>query len=100
MNGELPKADSLEDKVFSVINEESFYSIALQVYHFQYHNNPVYQAWCDLLHRPPARVRETSDIPYLPIRFFKHIRLQVDLLILNWYLRAVGRPVPFLASIG
>ena len=71
MNGELPKADSLEDKVFSVINEESFYSIALQVYHFQYHNNPVYQAWCDLLHRPPARVRETSDIPYLPIRFFK-----------------------------
>lgn len=71
MNREIPKADELEQKVFSISNEDSFHSIALDVYHFQYANNPVYQEYCQLLARMPGQVRHLKDIPFLPISFFK-----------------------------
>ena len=71
MNGEIPKTDELEEKVFSISNEESFDSIALSVYHFQYNNCQVYQNYCNLINRTPDSVQEVGQIPFLPISFFK-----------------------------
>ena len=71
MNREIPKTDELEEKVFSISNEESFRSIALEVYHFQYHNNPVYQRYCNALGKTPEIVKTINQIPFLPISFFK-----------------------------
>jgi hypothetical protein len=71
MNGEIPKTNELEEKVFSISNEESFNSIALSVYHFQYNNNPVYQNYCNVIGRTPGVVHQVGQIPFLPISFFK-----------------------------
>ena len=71
MNREIPKTDEWREKVFSVSNEETFRSIALEVYHFQYHNNPVYQRYCHALGKTPDFVRSLETIPFLPIAFFK-----------------------------
>lgn len=71
MKGEIPKTDELEEKVFSTSNEESFNSIALSVYHFQYNNNPVYKNYCDIINRAPDVVLDVGQIPFLPISFFK-----------------------------
>ena len=68
---EIPKGRDLEHKVFDIHNAESAASIALEVYHFQFHNNPLYRKYCEVIHRTPSRVRSIIDIPFLPISFFK-----------------------------
>ena len=71
MSLEIPKTADLEEKVFFIHNEESFQTIALEVYHFQYHNNPLYKAYCQALGRIPGKVARMEEIPFLPISFFK-----------------------------
>jgi len=71
MHVEIPKAEDLEEKVFSVHNEKEFASIALALYHFQFHNNKVYHDYCTAIGRTPDVVSEIREIPFLPIRFFK-----------------------------
>jgi hypothetical protein len=71
MKGKIPKRNELEQKVFSISNEEAFVSIALEVYHFQYNNNSVYQNYCNIINRTPATVHHIDHIPFLPISFFK-----------------------------
>jgi hypothetical protein len=71
MNREIPKLEDLEQKVFSTTNEETFRSIALSVYLFQYTNNPVYQQYCKVIGRNPEIVQKNEQIPFLPISFYK-----------------------------
>ena len=71
MDTEIPKAEHLEQEVFNIHNEKDFSRIALAVYHFQFANNPLYQAYCRSLGRLPGEVTRVSDIPFLPISFFK-----------------------------
>lgn len=44
---------------------------ALQMFRFQYEHNEVYHRFCSLLGRSPANVVSLTDIPFLPIEFFK-----------------------------
>lgn len=44
---------------------------ALQTFGYQYQHNQVYQRFCTLLGRTPDKVRQLTDIPFLPIEFFK-----------------------------
>ena len=76
MRVEIPKAIELEEKVFALNNEKDFASIALDVYHFQFNANPVYQDYCTVLGRTPDQVRALHDIPFLPISFFKSHRIE------------------------
>lgn len=48
-----------------------FQRTALEVFSFQYTNNPVYQKFCDLLNRNPKNTQCIEEIPFLPISFFK-----------------------------
>jgi phenylacetate-coenzyme A ligase PaaK-like adenylate-forming protein len=75
MGLEIPKATDLEKLVFGIKNEKELDLIALQVYHFQYNNNPVYQQYCNITGRVPDTVKGVADIPYLPISFFKTHRV-------------------------
>ena len=55
--------------IFSIQNEAEFEEWALKIFHFQYNNTLVYREYCDLIHQTnPQRL---SDIPFLPISFFK-----------------------------
>ncbi len=68
---EIPKGPELEHRVFDIHNVKSAASIALDVYHFQFHNNPLYRSYCEAIYRTPAKVTTVTDIPFLPISFFK-----------------------------
>ncbi len=59
------------DSIFSISSEEEFKTKALQVFKFQFENNPVYRSFCDLLYKHPSDVKSIEDIPFLPIDFFK-----------------------------
>ena len=71
MSMEIPTTQNLQERVFAVSNEKAFEQIALDVFSFQYHHNPVYQSFCSAIHKTPGRVEKISDIPFLPIQFFK-----------------------------
>ncbi|MDB5205371.1 MAG: acyl transferase [Flavisolibacter sp.] len=76
MGFKLPKAKSLEKKVFSLSNEKDFEEIALAVFHYQYFTNPVYKAYCDAINRVPATVTDLEELPFLPIQFFKNFEVK------------------------
>lgn len=43
----------------------------MKVFRFQYEHNPVYQQFCNLLNKTPEQVKTLTDVPFLPIEFFK-----------------------------
>lgn len=68
---ELPKAEDLIRKLFTIQEEEAFRALALDVYRYQYGNNDLYRRYADLTASGPECVNDISDIPFLPISFFK-----------------------------
>ena len=58
------------DKVFGA-KEEDFEALALEVFRFQAENNPVYKDFLQALKIDPANIRDMTQIPFLPVRFFK-----------------------------
>ena len=60
----------------SLCKKENFTEKALEVFHFQYENNKVYRAYCDILKTVPADVNTLEKIPFLPIQFFKNKQIK------------------------
>jgi phenylacetate-coenzyme A ligase PaaK-like adenylate-forming protein len=63
------------DKVFSV-QESDFEATTLEIFRFQYEQNPVYKAYADAIGAGPLSVHKCDQIPFLPIRFFKSHAIQ------------------------
>ena len=64
MNGEW------HDKIFSV-TERSFRQLSLDIFHFQYGANKVYNSYVNALGKKLSAIHEIEKIPFLPISFFK-----------------------------
>lgn len=64
-----------KDKVFNICNQQEFEDTAIELYHFQYQHNAVYREYIDLLGRN-TEVKHTSDIPFMPISFFKDFEVR------------------------
>lgn len=52
----------------------------MDVWNYQYSNNPLYRSYCDLLRVRPGQVHSIADIPYLPIVMFKEHEVKTG----NW----------------
>lgn len=57
--------------IFNIKNQSEFETLAFQVFKHQFNNNKVYRSFCDLLYIHPSDVKTITDIPFLPIQFFK-----------------------------
>lgn len=57
--------------IFSIRNQKEFEKIALKVFRHQFENNKVYQDFCLFLKKDKSNVKTITDIPFLPIQFFK-----------------------------
>lgn len=62
-------------KIFTV-KEKDFEPLALEIFRFQYGNNPVYHEYVNALHINAQSVKSVVQIPFLPIRFFKSHTVQ------------------------
>jgi phenylacetate-coenzyme A ligase PaaK-like adenylate-forming protein len=60
-----------KNDIFKIKNQEEFEALSLKVFKFQFENNRVYRSFCDLLYKHPSDVKTITDIPFLPIQFFK-----------------------------
>lgn len=50
-------------RIFSISSAEEFEACALDIFRFQFLNNPVYQQFCLLLGRDPEKVHSLEQIP-------------------------------------
>lgn len=57
--------------IFTIASKKEFEKIALKVFRFQFDNNVVYQEFCTLLKKNKENVKTLTEIPFLPIQFFK-----------------------------
>lgn len=61
---------SFVNKIFEVENT-SFEVAAMQLFAYQQKENRVYKEWCDCLHTDRRKPATITQIPFLPISFFK-----------------------------
>ncbi len=59
------------DAIFTIQSTQEFEQKAFEVFYHQFENNTVYRSFCDLLYKHPSDIKTLSDIPFLPITFFK-----------------------------
>ncbi|WP_438966565.1 LuxE/PaaK family acyltransferase [Flavobacterium sp.] len=57
--------------IFTIASKKEFEKIALKVFRFQFDNNKVYQEFCLLIKKNKENVKTLTEIPFLPIQFFK-----------------------------
>ena len=57
------------------ISEHNFNDFVLQIFQFQVKNNPIYAQYVELIDQEPNRVEHYTQIPFLPISFFKTHKL-------------------------
>lgn len=57
--------------IFTISNQKQFEKIALKVFRFQFDNNIVYRDFCEFLKVEKGAVKSITQIPFLPIQFFK-----------------------------
>ena len=61
----------LENDIFKISTSEEFDAIAIEIFRYQYRYTKVYRDYCGLLHISETSVKQLTDIPFLPIQFFK-----------------------------
>lgn len=65
----------MQRNIFNISSSQHFQEIALEAFKHQYQNNTIYQRYCNLLGKSLKTVKQISDIPFLPIEFFKKERV-------------------------
>ena len=58
-------------QIFSIASESDFETLALQVFQYQYAHNHVYREYINHLKINTDEIKSYTDIPFLPIDFFK-----------------------------
>src|SRR5690606_32092533 len=61
----------MQKRIFSIDNEETFNEVCLEVYHYQKANCFVYGKYVALLGKGERDINHYTQIPFLPIDFFK-----------------------------
>ncbi len=62
-------------QIFSIANPATFELLALEIFRFQFENNPAYNSYCTHLGKSTSNVLKEQEIPFLPIEFFKTHRI-------------------------
>ncbi|HLO74143.1 MAG TPA: hypothetical protein VK164_09435 [Flavobacterium sp.] len=60
-----------QEDIFQIGSKKEFEKIALKIFRHQYDNNLVYQQFCSFLAKDKTNVKSLTEIPFLPIQFFK-----------------------------
>ena len=57
--------------IFNISSDKEFCEMAIKIFNFQYKNNTVYKQFVDYLNVDYKKVLKITEIPFLPIEFFK-----------------------------
>ncbi len=59
------------EDIISIHTTKEFHKTTMKVFRYQFEHNEVYQKYCLLLQKDPSNVKHLTEIPFLPIEFFK-----------------------------
>lgn len=68
------------ESLLPTINAQSFDEIALRLFRLQARENLIYKTYLEALHVVPEKIENPTNIPFLPISFFKHHSIKTG----NW----------------
>ncbi|MBC8320486.1 MAG: acyl transferase [Bacteroidetes bacterium] len=71
----MPEIKSVENRIFNISSHDDFNETALELFHFQYKNNRVYRQFVNFLKTRVSQINHYSQIPTLPVEFFKNHRV-------------------------
>jgi len=78
--------NQLKNKIFTIQSDANFNEVAMEIFRYQYKNNPVYHEFVSALKIHPRHVSHYLNIPFLPIEFFKTKKvISGDENILNYF---------------
>lgn len=63
--------DTIIKDVFNIKNDEQFNKLSLQVFEYQYNYNELYKNYITKLNTDISKIKHYTQIPFLPIDFFK-----------------------------
>ena len=63
-------SDSFKNSLVD-LDASTFKSAALELFDYQWHENDLYRSYCNFRSKNPTNVKQLTDIPFLPIAFFK-----------------------------
>jgi len=58
------------------VNDSNFEDIAIRLFRLQAENNPIYKQYLTNLRLYPAKIERLTEVPFLPISFFKTQKIQ------------------------
>ena len=64
-------AEKFKHTLFA-INEKTFVDSSLAAFEYQYNTCEIYQSYCNHLSKSPQSVKTLTEIPFMPIEFFKN----------------------------
>lgn len=64
-----------ENIIVEDLTETAFEELAIEIFNFQYKNNSIYNQWVNYLKINPNNVSIATQIPFLPIEFFKRFEI-------------------------
>lgn len=70
----MSQSKELKQRVLNVSGSK-FEELAIDIFHYQYFNNPVYKQFVDFLNKDISRIDSVSKIPFIPISFFKNHKI-------------------------
>jgi len=59
------------EDIISIHTTKEFHRTAMKIFRYQFEHNEVYQKFCLLLRKTPDNVKHLTEVPFLPIEFFK-----------------------------
>jgi hypothetical protein len=65
----------IRDRIFNIEGQEEFLKTSLEVYHYQFNNNTIYNNFVINLGRTSKQLSSISDIPFIPIEFFRNHKI-------------------------
>jgi phenylacetate-coenzyme A ligase PaaK-like adenylate-forming protein len=63
------------NEIFEIASRTAFEKASLAVFRHQYRHNKVYREFCEHLRVAPSDVNKCHEIPFLPITFFKTMKI-------------------------
>jgi len=67
--------ENLRKRIFNIKDYSDFREAALQIFNYQFNNNAVYHDFIISLGKNPIEIRIPSDIPFLPVEFFRNHKI-------------------------
>jgi phenylacetate-coenzyme A ligase PaaK-like adenylate-forming protein len=71
----IPSLVNLQKRVFSIKGQTDFLESALEIFNYQYSNNLLYQDFVKSLGKNPSKILNPSEIPFLPVEFFRNHKI-------------------------